>query len=236
MEKYIYSWILPIYNEAESLPQLLSEISIAMKGENYEIVAINDGSTDESALILKEKSKKYPLKFKSFNNRRGKWEALREGIELSLGQYIITSDSDLQDDPKEISKLLRVFETEKMEVVSGWRKSRQDTFYKTFLSFLGNRLVSLLTKKRFYDLNSPFKIYKKEVLDKLPKTGSLLRFSLLFADKLGYKVSEVPIVHRKRVYGKSKFGVIKYFRILFDLILVLLLFSGSGRLLSDDTS
>lgn len=225
-----YSWILPIYNETESLPQLLLEISTAMKGKSYEILGINDGSTDETALVLNKLSKKYPLKVVNLKKRMGKWEALRVGFSKAAGEIIITSDSDLQDDPLEVTKLLKKMKDSDLEIVSGLRTSRNDIFYKIYLSNLGNILVSSLYKYKFYDLNSPFKIYKKEALRLLPKEGSLFRFSLLFAHKMGITFKEIPINHRKRIYGKSKFGIVKYFRIIFDLILVLLLFSGSGRL------
>lgn len=229
MIKITYSWVLPIKNEKMAIPQLIREIKKAMQNRSFEIIAIDDASTDNSGLTLEKLSKKMPqLKIIHFKTHQGKWAALREGIKNSNGSIIITSDSDGQDDPKEAKELLAKLKG--YDLVSGWRKERYDVFYKIFISQLGNLIVSLLTGIEYKDINSPFKVYKRKVLEDIPKEGSLLRFSMLFAYKLGFKTREIPIIHRPRIYGKSKFGVIKYLRILYDLLLVYLLFSGSGRL------
>jgi len=195
-----YSIVLPIRDEDASLPQLFDEIEQAFSGTTYEIIAVDDAS--------------------GLADHGGKWEALRTGIERAKGSVIITMDSDLQDDPKEIQKLL----LPGFDVVSGWRKNRQDPYYKIFLTRLANTIFG------FKDFASPMKVYRREALDKLPKEGNLLRYSFLFARQLGLKTAEVPVVHRARLYGRSKFGIIKYFRILYDMILLSLLFSGSGRI------
>lgn len=225
-----HSWILPVFNEAQSLPQLLSEINQAMKGKSFEIIAIDDASQDTSLKTLTSLTTQIPqMRILSLKTRQGKWAALASGFKLAKGSIIITLDSDLQDDPQEAQKLIQKLQSG-YDLVSGWRKVRLDPFYKVVISRLGNWLVSILIGYHFKDLNSPFKAFKKQVLDSIPTEGSLLRFSLLFAKKLGYKVLEVPITHRPRIYGNSKFGLVKYLRIIYDLILVMLLFSGSGRL------
>lgn len=237
--KVVYSWILPVKNEAESLSEILNEIRSVMgnfssRGRpafGWEIIAVNDASTDDSLITLNSLISQIPqLQMINLKTHQGKWAALLAGFKASKGQIIITLDSDLQDDPAEIIKLLNKF-GEGYDLVSGWRKIRQDSTYKVVISRLGNSLASTLTSHNFHDLNSPFKIYRREVLENLPKQGSMLRFTMLFADKLGYKVIEVPIKHRPRLYGKSKFGFVKYLRIIYDLVLILLLFSGSGKLL-----
>lgn len=226
----LFSWILPIYNEALSVSLLSVEIKEVMNGKSYEIIAVNDASEDSTAKVLQGISKKLnQLKIISLKTHKGKWAALLEGFKASKGQIIITLDSDLQDDPGQFPKLLKKL-NKGYDVVSGLREKRQDPFYKVLISRLGNKLGSLLTGRLFKDLNSPYKLYRREVLENLPNTGSMLRFTMMFASKLGYKVDEVPIIHRRRLYGKSKFGIVKYIRILYDLILVLLLFQGSGRL------
>ena len=230
MTQTVYSWVLPIYDEAKSLPQLISEIQKVMTGKSYEIIAVNDVSEDNTPTTLKSLTSRIPqLKVINFKLHQGKWAALSAGFQASQGQTIITLDSDLQDDPGEVKKLLNKLK-QGYDLVSGWRKMRHDPFYKVIISKLGNWLASTLTNHNFKDLNSPFKVYRGEVLESLPKQGSLLRFTMLFADRLGYKVAEVPVNHRPRLYGKSKFGIVKYLRIIYDLILILLLFSGSGRL------
>ncbi|OGE42241.1 hypothetical protein A3B45_04405 [Candidatus Daviesbacteria bacterium RIFCSPLOWO2_01_FULL_39_12] len=225
-----YSWILPVKNEDQSLPQLITEIGRAMKKRSgWEIIAINDGSEDLSPITLTYLSSLTPqLKLINFRTAQGKWAALRAGFEVARGRIIITSDSDLQDDPLEVNKLLAKI-NHGFDLVSGWRKIRYDSSYKRWISRFGNQLAAILSGQPFLDLNSSFKVYKREVLAEIPKHGSLLRFSLLFAKKLGFKVCEVSVNHRPRTYGKSKFGLVKYLRIIYDLILVMLLFTGSGR-------
>jgi glycosyltransferase involved in cell wall biosynthesis len=224
-----YSWVVPIHNEALSLTQLFSEIKKVMGDKKYEIIAINDGSTDQSLKVLKALKKTTPqLQIISCSAHLGKWASLNLGFKKISGKIIITIDSDLQDDPKELPKLLKYLKT--TDLISGQRAKRFDPLYKVFFSKLGNKLTSLIHHKDYFDLNSPFKVYKKGVLLSIPTQGSMFRFSLLFADKLGYKTKEVPITHRPRIYGKSKFGLKKYLRIVYDLFLLTLLFSGSGSL------
>ena len=230
MKPIVYSWILPIKNEAESISQLFKEIKKVMSGRRFELIAINDASKDNTLSILKSLNSQTPqLKIIHFPTHQGKWAVLLAGFKASKGQVIITSDSDLQDDPKEVKKMIEKINSG-YDLVSGWRKIRHDAFYKVLISRLGNILASYLTGRHFKDLNSSFKVYRREILDNLPNQGSLLRFTCVFANKLGYKVAEVPINHRPRIFGKSKFGIIKYLRILYDLILISLLFSGSGRI------
>ncbi len=229
--KIIFSWLLPVKDEADSLPQLIKEINQAMKNQNYEIIAVDDASQDVSLQTLKklQKSSKN-LKVFHFPKQLGKWAALNYGFNQSMGSLIITLDSDLQDNPAEVEMLLKVLVDNQCDLVSGWRIKRQDPFYKVFISQMGNNLVSKLTGKSFKDLNSPLKIYKREIFESLPRSGALLRFSLLFAQKLSYKFIEIKVQHRPRIYGHSKFGLVKYLRIIYDLILIQLLFSGSGSL------
>lgn len=224
-----YSLLLPVRNEDESLKLLFDQIHTAMKGKSYEVIAVDDASEDTTLSNLREIGKFYkPLKVVHFKKHQGKWGALEAGYGISKGKFIITMDSDLQDDPSEISNLLEKL-GEGYDVVSGWRKNRKDPYYKVLISKIGNSFVSAVYGYKFYDLNSPFKVYRRDVFESLPKTGSLLRFSVLFAKNLGFKVAEVPVDHRARIHGKSKFGIVKYARIIYDLILVMLLFSGSGR-------
>ncbi len=215
-----YSILIPTFNEAESLPSLIGELSKVMNKKDHEIIIINDGSTDKTRQVLAKLKKDKLVVLHQIRN--GKWHALREGIKNAKGEIIVTMDADLQDNPEDLKKLL--LHARKFDIVSGWRKERQDSFYKVLISKLGSRLLG------FEDLNSSFKLYHRQVLDQLPKDGSLLRFSLLFAKDLGFKVIEIPLSHRKRQFGKSKFGLEKYLRILYDLALIKLLFTGSGRI------
>lgn len=236
MKKPFYSIILPIRNEDESLPQLFDEIARAMRGYAHEIIAVDDASEDTSLPTLRRIGNQYaPLRIIHMPRHLGKWAAIRAGIGISRGDVIVTIDSDLQDNPNDIPRLVRKLH-EGHDVVSGWRKYRRDPAYKVVISRLGNMLISLLTKHAFRDLNAPLKAYRREVLMAIPHEGSLLRFSLLFTHKLGYRTKEIPVTHRRRLYGASKFGLVKYVRILYDLVLVELFFSGSNRLTYDKHS
>lgn len=230
MKRPLYSWVFPCYNEAASLPQLVAEIARTMAGVRYEIIAVDDGSRDTTSKVLQSAAARTPpLRIVSLPTHQGKWAALATGIARARADRVITLDSDLQDDPGEVNKLLKKLD-DGYDVVSGWRKPRRDAWYKVWISHFGNRAISLLTGKQLHDLNAPLKAYRRSVLTQLPKEGPLLRFSLLFAHSFGFRVVEVPIRHRPRKFGVSKFGLVKYVRILYDLCLVLLLFSGSGRI------
>lgn len=233
-----YSWILPIWNEVSSLPQLVDEIARVMRGKSYEIVAVDDGSTDETKRVLlglaRRRTHRIPfvhLILLFLPSHLGKWAALRAGLTRARGDILITLDADLQDDPNEAMKLIEKLK-EGYDLVSGWRRDRKDSLYKIVISRMGNSLVSLLFGRQYHDLNAPMKAFRQSILAHLPHEGSLFRFSLLFADQLGFKTIEVPIRHHPRIYGRSKFGLIKYLRILYDLLLIRLLFTGSSRLSS----
>lgn len=230
MKHIRYSVVFPVYNEAQGLTQLTHEVVRVMDGKRYEIIAVNDGSTDASLSMLKEIEKSTPsLQVIHLPTRLGKWSALILGIKKAQGDIIITLDSDLQDDPGQLPVLFHALKKD-TDVSSGWRKGRMDPWYKVTISHLGNLFVSYCTGRVWHDLNAPMKVYRRGVFATIPLAGSLLRFSLLFASKTGFRVVEVPIKHRPRVYGNSKFGLIKYLRILYDTALVLLLFTGSGSI------
>lgn len=230
MKNPTYSVVLPVYNEATALPQLIREITDSMKKMSYEVIAVDDGSTDRSHEILEKISQDDPhLAIIHLKKHQGKWAALRTGIAKAHGDIIITIDSDLQDDPKEIPKLLKKL-NQGYDVVSGWRKNRQDAKYKILFTKLANVIISHSTHHHFHDFSSPMKAYRRTALNELPKQGSLLRYSLLFTQKLGLVSAEVPVHHRLRTFGTSKFGPMKYLRILYDIVLIFLLFSGSGRI------
>lgn len=215
----MYSWVIPVQDEAQSLEILLSEIKRASSGKRAEIIAVNDGSTDGSAQILGSYSNHHPpIRLIHHRFPHGKWAALSTGIKNASGDVIITIDADLQDNPLEVSKLIEPL-CRGYDIVSGWRTNRQDVWYKKWVSHLGNWYLSQLSGIRFHDLNSPFKVYRARVLPAIISSDSLFRFSLLRAYQLGYRITETPIAHRPRLFGTSKFGIAKYAQILLDLIL-----------------
>lgn len=230
MKRPFYSIILPVRDESANLARLMDEIRSGMHGKTYEIIAVDDASRDASCRVLKNLIKSNPrLQIIHMSHHSGKWAALRAGIQEAKGNVIITMDADLQDDPKELTKFISYI-ARGYDIVSGWRKYRHDTFYKVQLTILANVVLSRMTGRVFHDFASPMKIYRKAALEQLPQEGALLRYSMLMAHQLRLRTIEIPVSHRPRQYGTSKFGVMKYFRILYDLMLILLLFSGSGRL------
>ncbi|HSW89846.1 MAG TPA: glycosyltransferase [Patescibacteria group bacterium] len=207
MKSPFVSVLLPVYNEAKSISKLYTELKIALIDIDHELIFINDGSTDSSFIQIQKYARGAII---ISLPHQGKWKALEQGYGHAHGNVIVTCDSDLQDDPKEMRRLLEY--AKKYDVVSGWRKSRQDSLLKRIAAQLGSTVFG------FHDMNSSLKLFKREVFEKLPKEKSLLRFSLYFAKRSGLKVIEVPVVHRRRKFGKSKFGVTKYVGILYDAL------------------
>lgn len=210
MKKYkIISVIIPVLNEEENLNTLYLKVKSALDSikKDYEIIFIDDGSGDESFSILKSiyiKNKKR-VKLIKFRKRFGKGAALSCGFDYSKGEYIVTLDSDLQDDPDEIPKLLLKLD-EGYDVVSGWKLKRKDPLLKKFFSFFFNILASLVMGKRIHDINCGIKAYKRSVLEEVNLYGDFYRFIPLIAYRKGFKVFEIPVRHFPRKYGKTKYG------------------------------
>lgn len=219
------SVVVPVFNEEESLKlfykELIAEIKVFDK--NYEIIFIDDGSTDKSLKILKafvNKNKK--VKIFSFRRNQGKAEALTLGFQKARGNYIVTLDADLQDKPSEILKLVRKAK-EGWDLVSGWRKNRKDSILKILSSKMFNFLAFFLWGVNANDLNCGLKVYTKDAAKSLNLYGGMHRFIPLILNQDGFKITEVPIVHEKRKYGHSKYGFSKVFTELPDLFTMLFL-------------
>ena len=221
-----YSVIIPIYNEEESIPVLYEEIveafdKITDQKSSYEIIFINDGSTDNTGAALLSLQKDPRVKIITLQKNFGKAAALSHGFTYAKGDILITMDGDLQDDPAETYKLLEKLE-EGYDMVSGWKIDRQDPADKTLPSLVFNFVVSRLSGLHLHDMNCGFKAYRKEVAKGLKIYSQLYRFiPVLVADK-GYTVTEVSVKHRKRKFGKSKYnwqrlivGFIDLFTVLF---------------------
>ena len=219
------SIIIPAYNEQESLPNLLQQISDVVNALKlqYEIIIIDDGSNDGTDKILRELKPKFQaLRAYIFRRNHGKSAALSEGFKQAKGEIIITMDADLQDDPAEIPNLLNKL-NEGYDLVSGWKKKRNDPITKTLPSKLFNFITSLLSGIRIHDFNCGLKAYRKEVTTAINIYGELHRFIPVLAYWQGFKVTEIKVQHRPRKYGKSKFGFKRFFHGFFDLITVLFL-------------
>lgn len=223
------SVVIPAFNEEESLNPLYAEIKSALKNSDYEIIFIDDGSTDKSLSLLKNFNKKDKrVRVYSFRKNQGKAEALTFGFQKVNGDYVATLDADLQDKPTEIPKLMDKAK-EGWDVVCGWRKKRQDPPLKILSSRLFNFLTRAFWGLRLHDYNCGLKIYTKEAAKTLHIYGGLYRFIPLLLYQEGFRVCEVPVIHQGRKYGKSKYRFSKIWSDLPDIFTMLFLVRYSKR-------
>jgi glycosyltransferase involved in cell wall biosynthesis len=219
------SAVLPVLDEVESLGVLHRELTevLTRLGRPYEILFIDDGSRDGSFERI-EKIALEDERVRAVQLRRnfGKAAALAVGFREAQGDLIVTLDADLQDDPAEVPKLLNRLE-DGFDLVSGWKQARQDPRSKTWPSRLFNRVTGFLTGVRLRDFNSGFKIYRREVVQEIRLYGELHRFIPVLAAWRGFRISEVPVHHRPRQFGRSKFGSARLWRGFLDLLTVLFL-------------
>jgi glycosyltransferase involved in cell wall biosynthesis len=217
------SVVVPLYNEEQSLMPLSLSIRDALDRLNstYEVIFVDDGSTDNSLRVLREihrKNRRY--KFISFRKNYGKSAALSVGFQHALGRIIVTMDADLQDDPNEIPRLIEKLEGG-FDLVNGWKRKRHDPISKKIPSKLFNFTTSLLTGIRLRDFNSGLKAYRREVVQDIKVYGEMHRFLPVLANWAGYRVAEIPVIHHPRKYGKTKFGFSRTWHGLLDLVTVL---------------
>lgn len=217
------SLVIPLYNEAESLWSLYSQLCVALGEEEYEIIFVDDGSTDSSWAMLEGLlARDRRVRVLRFARNFGKSEALAAGFRESRGEVVVTLDADLQDDPREIPKLLEVLE-QGYDLVSGWKQPRRDPWTKRLPSRLFNWATSTLSGIRLHDLNSGFKAYRRRVVDELRIYGEQHRFIPALAYWRGFRVVEVAVAHRPRPYGRSKYGPGRFLAGVLDLLTVLFL-------------
>ncbi|MGE5440779.1 MAG: glycosyltransferase [Bacteroidota bacterium] len=217
------SIVVPLYNEEESLRPLANEIKKAMRLilAEYEVVFVDDGSTDKSLSVLKEISRVDPkFKYISFRKNYGKSAALQMGFKQVTGDVVITMDADLQDDPSEIVNLLQKLE-EGYDLVSGWKKQRFDPFIKRHSSKFFNYVTGLMSGIKIHDFNCGLKAYRREVVKNLNVYGELHRYMPVLADWQGFTISEIPVKHHPRRYGTTKFGISRFFKGFIDLMTVM---------------
>lgn len=227
-----FSVIIPAYNEEESLNELVASIveSFRKIGKSFEIIFIDDGSTDSTLDILKGFSKdKNNIHVYSFRRNMGKSPALTLGFQKAVGKYILTMDADLQDDPQNIERLLKKM-NEGFDMVSGWRKNRKDSPLKVVSSKIFNSIVvPKLFGLKLNDLNCGLKLYKREVIENLTIYGGMHRFIPVLAHQNGFKVTETAIIHHTRKYGYSKYKPTKILTDIPDLITMYFLTKYNNR-------
>lgn len=226
------SIVIPLYNEEDSIPHLHEALdaAIANYGRPAEVIIIDDGSRDRSFALLKEIAQRDP-RFTIIRFRRnfGQTAAFAAGFAQARGEFVITMDADLQNDPMDIP-LLMAKADEGYDIVSGWRKNRQDRWLDRKLpSMLANRLISNVTDVRLHDYGCSLKVYRTEVLKQVRLYGELHRFIPALASQVGATVTEVPVNHRARQFGRSKYGISRTIRVMLDLITVWFLGTYSTR-------
>lgn len=216
-----FSIIIPVRDEAKNLPFLFREIKEALKGESYEVVVVDDGSSDLSGEVgLKEIEKLGVLgKVIFLKSGYGKGPALKAGIEAAGGEILVMIDADLQDNPEDIKKMIEKIEKGD-DMVVGWRKKRKDKLSTVYSSRVFNFFVRLFTGTRLHDINCGLKAFKREIGEKVEIYRGMYRFLPVFALWKGYKVCEIEVNHRKRRFGKSKYSFWKVIDGIFDLFLV----------------
>jgi len=226
------SIVLPIFNEEENLEELHSRLTetLAKLEQEYEIIAVDDGSADDSFQVLKRIHQHDPkLKVIKFRRNFGQTAAMSAGFHYAKGDIIITMDSDLQNDPADIPRLLDKM-SEGYDVVSGWRADRKDKFISRRLpSILANKLIARMTDVKLHDFGCSLKAYRKEVTDNINLYGEMHRFIPALAKWVGAEIAEMKVDHHPRKHGKSKYGISRTTRVILDLMTVKFLLRFSTR-------
>ena len=218
------SVVIPVFNEQESIKELYMQISAALKNQKkYEIIFINDGSSDKSEkAIIDLSNEDKRVKLISFYRNFGKSAALSEGFKYASGEIIITMDADLQDDPNEIFNLINKLD-EGYDLVSGWKQKRYDPWTKTFPSKIFNFVTRVLTGVKIHDFNCGLKAYRSSVIKSIEVFGGRHRYIPALAGQMNFSVSEIVVNHRPRIYGETKYGGSRIFHGFFDLLTILFL-------------
>lgn len=223
---YSISVVIPLFNEEESLPELTEKIhTVATRlGVVYEIIFVDDGSTDNSYTVIQKLKQQYAaVKALRFRKNFGKSTALSEGFKIATGTYVITMDADLQDDPEEIPHLVNKLQ-EGNDLVSGWKKVRHDPISKTIPSRFFNFVTRVMSGIRLHDFNCGLKAYRREVVKDVNLYGELHRYIPVLAKWEGYRrITEIVVHHHPRKYGQSKFGLSRFLKGFLDLITVVFL-------------
>ena len=231
MEPYL-SVVIPLYNEEENVPPLYDELTAALSdlGRPYEVIVVDDGSSDASFARLAEVHARDPRwRIIRFRRNFGQSAGFAAGFAAARGEVVVTSDADLQNDPRDIGRLVAKLE-EGYDIVSGWRTERKEPFLSRRLpSMVANRMISGATHVVLHDYGCSLKAYRREVVKNIHLYGELHRFIPALASWMGVTVAEMPVNDRKRRFGKTKYGISRTFRVLLDLITVRFMLSYSGR-------
>ena len=226
------SIVVPIYNEEENISPLYAGIVAALAGQplEYEVILVDDGSTDNSFAILKKIAQDdQRVKVVRFRRNFGQTAAMVAGFAAAKGKVLVPMDGDMQNDPADIPRLLEKIE-EGYDVVSGWRKDRMDTFLNRKLpSIIANSVISRLTGVHLHDYGCTLKAYRSEVLEEINLYGEMHRFVPALASQVGARMTEIPVNHRHRLHGVTKYGLSRTMRVILDLMTVKFLLNYSTK-------
>ena len=215
------SVVIPLFNEAESLPELCAWIAKVMKANDfsYELIFVDDGSTDNSWEIITQLRQQYPeIKGIRFGRNYGKSPALQYGFQKAAGDVVITMDADLQDSPDEIPELYRMITEDKFQLVSGWKKKRHDPLSKTIPTKLFNATARMFSGIKLHDFNCGLKAYNRNVVKNIEIYNDMHRWIPFLAKNAGFtRIGEKPVQHQARKYGTTKFGFDRFFNGYLDL-------------------
>jgi glycosyltransferase involved in cell wall biosynthesis len=227
------SVVIPIHNEAGSLVELHREFSetLAGWGRSYELILVDDGSTDASFEIMARLQATDPhVSVIRFRRNFGQTAAFAAGFHYARGRLIATSDGDLQNDPRDLVNMMRKLQDDGLDIVCGWRRKRQDGFLSRLVpSMIANRLISWATGVRLHDYGCSLKVFRAEVVKPLKLYGEMHRFIPAIASEQGVSIAEIEVNHRARRYGQSKYGISRTIRVILDLLTVKFLLSYSTR-------
>ena len=217
------SVLVPIYNEADSIAELCGQLLVVLRelSLDFEVIAVNDGSTDPSLERLREQSERHPeIKIVNFRRNYGQTAALMAAIDHSSGEILVAIDADLQNDPKDIPRLLAQLD-QGYDVVSGWRRDRKDAaISRNFVSRIANKVISLISGVRLRDYGCTLKAYRRDVIKGIRLYGEMHRFVPIYANMMGGKIIEIPVAHHARKFGRSKYGLGRAVKVVLDLIVV----------------
>jgi glycosyltransferase involved in cell wall biosynthesis len=226
------SVVIPAYNESPNIPELYREFTETLErwGRPYELIVVDDGSTDDTFGRLEALQRQdYRLRVIQLRRNFGQTAAFSAGFASARGRYIATADADLQNVPGELPKMIARIE-QGADIVCGWRRNRQDPFItRRVPSMMANRLISRATGVRLHDYGCSLKVFRAEVVKPLRLYGEMHRFIPALASEMGVEIVEMPVEHRPRRFGKSKYGLSRTFRVILDLITVKFFLSYSTR-------
>ncbi len=212
----LLSIVIPVFNEEDNIKLLIASIEKELSEYSYELIFIDDSSSDASCKTIKSEGNPHTSLI-AFEYHKGQSSALAAGIKKARGQYIATMDGDLQNDPSDLPKMLDLIKNEGWDMVIGFRQNRQDPFLKTMPSKIANFIIRLTTQLQIRDSGCALKVMTSKTAKELPLYGELHRFMALNAHINGARIKEVPVIHHPRVYGVSKYGLERTFKVLKDL-------------------